>query len=58
MTRIVVNGDTRVVAADPPRSLLHVLREELGLTGAKYGCGEEPAAPVRSSWTVPRPGRV
>jgi nicotinate dehydrogenase subunit B len=40
MTRIVVNGDTRDVADDPPRSLLHVLREELGLTGAKYGCGE------------------
>jgi len=40
MTRIVVNGDTRDVAADPPRSLLHVLREELGLTGPKYGCGE------------------
>ncbi len=40
MTRIVVNGDTRDIAADPPRSLLHVLREELGLTGPKYGCGE------------------
>jgi CO/xanthine dehydrogenase Mo-binding subunit/aerobic-type carbon monoxide dehydrogenase small subunit (CoxS/CutS family) len=40
MTRFVVNGDTRDVAAHPPRSLLHVLREELGLTGAKYGCGE------------------
>jgi aerobic-type carbon monoxide dehydrogenase small subunit (CoxS/CutS family) len=40
MTRIVVNGDTRHIAADPPRSLLHVLREELGLTGPKYGCGE------------------
>ena len=40
MIRIVVNGDTRDIAADPPRSLLHVLREELGLTGPKYGCGE------------------
>ena len=25
---------------DPGRSLLEVLREELGLTGTKYGCGE------------------
>ncbi len=40
MITIVVNGDTRDVATDPPRSLLHVLREELGLTGPKYGCGE------------------
>src|SRR5450759_4403766 len=40
MISIVVNGDTRDVATDPPRSLLHVLREELGLTGPKYGCGE------------------
>jgi isoquinoline 1-oxidoreductase len=37
---IVVNGVDREVPRDPERSLLHVLREELGLTGAKYGCGE------------------
>jgi len=35
-----VNGTERSVARDPDRSLLYVLREELGLTGAKYGCGE------------------
>ncbi len=35
-----VNGTERSVAWDPDRSLLYVLREELGLTGAKYGCGE------------------
>jgi isoquinoline 1-oxidoreductase len=40
MIRVVVNGDPREVAGEPPRSLLHVLREELGLTGPKYGCGE------------------
>jgi len=35
-----VNGSTHRVAAEPDRSLLTVLRDELGLTGAKYGCGE------------------
>jgi nicotinate dehydrogenase subunit B len=38
--RIVVNGIEHEVALEPDRSLLHVLREELDLTGAKYGCGE------------------
>jgi len=35
-----VNGQVRRVDADPDRSLLTVLRDELDLTGAKYGCGE------------------
>jgi len=35
-----VNGVERSVALDPDRHLLYVLREELGLTGTKYGCGE------------------
>jgi aerobic-type carbon monoxide dehydrogenase small subunit (CoxS/CutS family) len=35
-----INGAKRQVKADPNRSLLSVLREELGLTGTKYGCGE------------------
>ncbi|HVT13268.1 MAG TPA: (2Fe-2S)-binding protein [Fimbriimonadaceae bacterium] len=35
-----VNGVKRHVAADPETSLLEVLRDDLGLTGAKYGCGE------------------
>jgi aerobic-type carbon monoxide dehydrogenase small subunit (CoxS/CutS family) len=35
-----VNGRAREVEADDDRSLLDVLREDLGLTGAKYGCGE------------------
>jgi nicotinate dehydrogenase subunit B len=39
-TSILVNGIPRDVPSDPDRSLLHVLREELDLTGAKYGCGE------------------
>src|SRR5207248_799796 len=35
-----VNGKSRTVTTDPERSLLDVLREDLELTGAKYGCGE------------------
>jgi aerobic-type carbon monoxide dehydrogenase small subunit (CoxS/CutS family) len=34
-----VNGSTRRVEVDAERSLLSVLRDELELTGAKYGCG-------------------
>ncbi len=35
-----VNGAPRPIDADGNRSLLSVLREDLGLTGPKYGCGE------------------
>jgi aerobic carbon-monoxide dehydrogenase small subunit len=35
-----VNGQPRTVTTDPQRPLLQVLREELKLTGTKYGCGE------------------
>ena len=35
-----VNGERRSVATDPDRPLLEVLREDLHLTGTKYGCGE------------------
>lgn len=35
-----VNGQRHSVDGDPSRSLLGVLRDELALTGAKYGCGE------------------
>ena len=37
---ITVNGRERTVDTDPDRPLLEVLREDLQLTGAKYGCGE------------------
>ncbi len=35
-----INGEQRSVTTDPDRPLLDVLREDLNLTGAKYGCGE------------------
>ena len=34
-----VNGQGRVVDVDPAMPLLWVIREDLGLTGTKYGCG-------------------
>ena len=37
---IVVNGARRLVDAEPERTLLTVLRDEIDLTGTKYGCGE------------------
>jgi len=35
-----INGQNRTVTTDPERPLLDVLREDLQLTGTKYGCGE------------------
>ena len=37
---LIVNGERLRVSVDPERPLLFVLRNELDLTGAKYGCGE------------------
>ena len=39
MARLNVNGQTREFEAEPDTPLLWVLREQLGLTGTKYGCG-------------------
>jgi aerobic-type carbon monoxide dehydrogenase small subunit (CoxS/CutS family) len=40
VTELHINGAKRSLAADADRTLLSVLRDDLGLTGAKYGCGE------------------
>jgi isoquinoline 1-oxidoreductase subunit alpha len=37
---VTVNGRSRTVNVDPDTPLLWVLRDELSLTGTKYGCGE------------------
>ena len=37
---LAVNDERHRVEVDGDRSLLSVLREELGMTGTKYGCGE------------------
>ena len=58
--QFTVNGKLQRVSTDPRRTLLDVLREDLGLTGTKYGCGEGQCractvlldgAPVRSCLT-------
>jgi isoquinoline 1-oxidoreductase subunit alpha len=38
--RLTINGKSYTVDADPQTSLLSALREQLDLTGSKYGCGE------------------
>lgn len=39
MTAINVNGRAQTVDADPATPLLYVLRDDLQLNGAKFGCG-------------------
>jgi isoquinoline 1-oxidoreductase subunit alpha len=39
VTRFRVNGQLQTVEADPNTPLLWVLRDHLGLTGTKFGCG-------------------
>ena len=40
ITELDVNGVKRRIDADPDRTLLSILRDDLDLTGTKYGCGE------------------
>jgi nicotinate dehydrogenase subunit A len=39
MTTLKVNGHDHAIDADPDTPLLYVLRDELGLNAAKFGCG-------------------
>ena len=39
MIELNVNGESRAVDADPATPLLYVLRDNLALNGAKFGCG-------------------
>ena len=57
MTQLTVNGKALTFEAEPDTPLLWVLREQLGLTGTKFGCGAAQCgactvhldgAPVRS----------
>ena len=38
--KLTINGQPHSFSADPDATLLSVLREQLDLTGTKYGCGE------------------
>ena len=44
VTELLVNGGRRRIDADAGRTLLSVLRDDLDLTGAKFGCGEGQCA--------------
>jgi len=44
VTELLVNGGRRRIDAEADRTLLSVLRDDLDLTGAKYGCGEGQCA--------------
>jgi isoquinoline 1-oxidoreductase alpha subunit len=39
MAKLNINGKVREVSVEPETPLLWVLREQVGLTGTKYGCG-------------------
>jgi isoquinoline 1-oxidoreductase subunit alpha len=39
MARLVINGQTHEVDVEPDTPLLWVIRENIGMTGTKYGCG-------------------
>src|SRR5947208_12516588 len=39
MARLIINGRTQEIDVDPNTPLLWVIREQVGLTGTKYGCG-------------------
>jgi len=38
--KLTVNGEARAASSEPGRTLLDYLREDLHLTGTKFGCGE------------------
>ncbi|MEO8595643.1 MAG: (2Fe-2S)-binding protein [Candidatus Solibacter sp.] len=44
VTELSVNGGRRRIDADSDRTLLSVLRDDLDLTGTKFGCGEGQCA--------------
>ena len=39
MARLTINGKSMEVTVDPSTPLLWAIREQVGLTGTKYGCG-------------------
>src|SRR5262245_10726370 len=39
MVSLTINGVVREVEAEPDTPLLWIIREQVGLTGTKYGCG-------------------
>jgi len=56
LPQIKINGVQHAIDADPQMPLLWAIRDIVGLTGTKFGCGSVLAAPAPSIWTVRRFG--
>jgi len=52
LLRLTINGRPVTAVARPNTTLLSLLRDTLGMTGTKCGCGEGTAGRARSSWTA------
>ena len=52
MAKLNINGKVRDVQVEDDTPLLWVIREQVGLTGTKYGCGVASAAPARCTSTA------
>jgi hypothetical protein len=50
---ITVNGTEHSLDTEPEMPLLWALRETLGLTGTKFGCGSHATSVPRSPWCRP-----
>ena len=50
MASVEINGKTRNVNVDPSTPLLWVIRDTLGMTGTKFGCGAQLCARVPCIW--------
>jgi isoquinoline 1-oxidoreductase alpha subunit len=55
---LTINGHPQQVGVDPEAPLLSALRDTLGLTGTRYGCGIASAVPARSTSMVSQPARA
>ena len=49
--KLIVDGKDHVVEVEPEMPLLWVLRDELGITGPKYGCGISGS--TSTTWSLP-----
>ena len=49
MTQLKINGKQVEVSAGPDTPLLWVIRDEIGLTGTKFGCGA-PVPSLLAEW--------
>jgi isoquinoline 1-oxidoreductase alpha subunit len=58
MIDVSVNGKTQRLDVEPETPLLWVIRESLGLTGTKFGCGMALCGACTVPSTGPRSGRA